>query len=174
MDKKELERPLECSECKRPIAISYTEVIGKNVTRFGMCEECPVLRSKLYGQTLHPESPTSLCCGACGLTLEEVRMGASLGCPLCYEIFADEITKELIQLERIPPKYAKKQNSQWHCGRIPGQQQELDPSLKLLALQKALSDTLGREDYEQAARLRDQIRALEKEKKKGQKRGKRK
>ena len=37
---------------------------------------------------------------------------------------------------------------------------EISPTLRLIALNEALDETLIREDYEQAALLRDQIRAL--------------
>jgi protein arginine kinase activator len=153
--------------------VIYTEVIGKSINRVAMCDECPVLRQKLRGggkaTVVSGEASASLVCGGCGLTLDEVRMGASLGCPLCYDIFNDEVSRELVQLERIPPRYhLQKKGEPLHVGRSPGQQQEIDPSLKLLALQQALHETLGREDYEQAALLRDQIRELE-EKAKGMK-----
>jgi protein arginine kinase activator len=166
------ERPLECcGECRRPIQVIYTEIIGKNVSRFAMCGECPVLDQKLHGrgavaQTVG-EASASLVCGGCGLTLGEIKMGSPLGCPLCYEIFGDEVVHELMQLEKIPPKASRlKKGEMIHVGRTPGRQQEIDPSLKLLSLQQALHETLGREDYEQAALLRDQIREIE-EKTKG-------
>ena len=101
-------------------------------------------------------------CGGCGLTLDEMKMGAPLGCPLCYDIYSEEIVRELAQLERIPVKAVfQKRGEPLHKGKTPGQPHEIDPSLKLLALQQALHETLGREDYEQAAMLRDQIRKIE-------------
>ncbi len=162
-----LERPLECTECRRPIKVCYTEIVGKAVTKVGHCEECPVLRRKMQGQAILSSketegSATSLCCGSCGLVLDDVKMGASLGCPLCYDIFSEQIIHELYQLERLPVRHGvPKKGDLLHVGRVPGEQKEIDPSLKLLVLHQALSETLGREDYEQAALLRDQIRALE-------------
>ena len=47
-----------------------------------------------------------------------------------------------------------------HIGRAPGEANEISPSLRLLALNEALNETLKREDYEQAAWLRDQIKDL--------------
>lgn len=173
---KTFERPLECGECKRPVKVLYTEIVGKNITKTAMCEDCPVLRHKLHGQAIVSnqliEGLTSLCCGGCGLTLDEVRMGSELGCPLCYEIFSDEIIHELSQIERIPPKYlGPKKPGSLHVGRSPGEQQAIDPSLKLLTLQQTLHETLSREDYEQAAWLRDQIKALEDQTRKEQTHG---
>jgi protein arginine kinase activator len=161
------ERPLECcGECRRPIQVIYTEIIGKSVSRFAMCNECPVLRQKLHGEgtvaQVTGKTLASVVCGGCGLTLDEVKMGSLLGCPLCYEIFSDDVVHELAQLERLPPKRAhQKKGESLHVGRSPGRHQEVDPSLKLLSLQQALHETLGREDYEQAALLRDQIREIE-------------
>jgi protein arginine kinase activator len=166
------ERPIECSgECRRPIHIIYTEVVGKSVTRCAMCDECPVLRQKMHGggtivQQTPGEAPAELVCGGCGLTLDEVKVGANLGCPLCYDVFGEEIFRELVQLERVPPKFALLTKAPpLHLGRTPGQQHDIDPSLKLLDLQQTLHETLGREDYEQAAKLRDQIRKIEEQSK---------
>ncbi|MBB64423.1 MAG: hypothetical protein CMO81_05110 [Waddliaceae bacterium] len=47
-----------------------------------------------------------------------------------------------------------------HVGRAPGQSAEMSPTLRLVALNEALKETLSREDYEQAAWLRDQIKEL--------------
>jgi protein arginine kinase activator len=171
MDQENLERPIECSECKKPIKVCYTEIVGKNVYRLGHCEDCPVLRKKLYGEkTTSPttkEKQASMCCGGCGLTLEEIQMGSSLGCPLCYGLFSDEIFHQLFQLDKLPPKSkALKKGSPLYTGRTPGAGEKLDPSLKLISLKEALHETLGREDYEQAAYLRDEIKALEDKSKK--------
>jgi protein arginine kinase activator len=48
-----------------------------------------------------------------------------------------------------------------HIGKIPQGEVEASPSMKLLALNEALSETLKKENYEQAALLRDKIRELQ-------------
>ena len=159
-----LERPLDCSECHRPIKVLYTEVVGKNITSYHMCSECPVLQKKLQGQTLFGNdvgSHAPLCCGGCGLSLEDLKKGSFLGCEMCYDIFKDEIIHELIEQKRLPnlPKIGNGESL--HVGRRTGASQEMSVPLQLSTLQQALHDTLGREDYEQAAYLRDQIKALE-------------
>lgn len=152
------ERPIECGECKKPVAVVYTELVGKTMYRIAMCSDCPMLRQKLYGsgkvQPCGPEAMTAgLCCGNCGTTADDVRMGSSVGCSSCYEVFDYLLSKEL-----DPQKGLTK--TPIHLGRRPGQTAAINPSLKLLALHQALHDTLSREDYEQAAWLRDQIKAL--------------
>lgn len=164
------ERPIECSDCKKPISTFYTEMIGGATTHSCMCSDCPVLEKYLFGLRGTPgpegfinESLTGLACGNCGTTLEAVRMGALLGCNTCYEVFEENIISELLALEKLPPRNATSKKSQpLHIGRVQGQPQEISSSMRLLALNEALNETLQREDYEQAAMLRDQIKALTK------------
>jgi protein arginine kinase activator len=162
------DRPLECSECKKPIAIRYTEIVGDSITRTSMCADCPELQRRLQGVPApqpgvsgQPEGTTGLACGNCGTTLEALKVGTPLGCSVCYEVFDDVLLGELLSSRKIPPRLATaKKSIPIHIGRAPGESQEMNPSLRLLALNEALNETLKREDYEQAAWLRDQIKAL--------------
>lgn len=160
------DRPLECSECKKPIMVQYTEIIGNTITRTSMCQDCPELQRRLQGsptplQDIKSEQATGLACGNCGTTLEAVRVGNPLGCSDCYEVFNDILLGEMLSAEKIPPRIAiTKKSIPIHIGRAPGEIQEMNPSLRLLALNEALNETLKREEYEQAAWLRDQIKAL--------------
>jgi len=162
------DRPLECGECKKPVAVIYTEIVGKMIYRQAMCSDCPMLAQKLHGaKSYEPQSPLALsaglACGNCNTTQDEVKMGAKLGCSTCYEVFDDLILQELTTQEKLPPSQRGKRAMPLHLGRTPGQVAEVNPALKLLALHQALNETLAREDYEQAAWLRDQIKALTEE-----------
>ncbi len=161
------DRPLECTDCKKSIAVHYTEINGPTDTLTSMCAECPVLQRKLYGSSntstgeLHVEGRTGLACGNCGTTLDAVHVGSPLGCNVCYEIFDEMLIPELASLGKIPARLLSNKRSQTiHIGRAPGQMQEISSAMRLLALNEALDETLKREDYEQAAWLRDQIKAL--------------
>lgn len=159
------ERPLECSECKRPIAVRYTEIVGGAITHTSMCAECPQLERRLHGigagSLTGAQGETGLVCGDCGTTLANVRMGSLLGCSHCYEVFGDAILAELQATNRIPSSaIAHKKNVAIHLGRAPGELVEISPTSRLAALNEALTETLTREDYEQAAWLRDQIKKL--------------
>lgn len=160
------ERPLECTECKRPIAFHYTEIVGEMKACTGMCSDCPILRLKLQGtphieQGANKKEVGTLACGNCGTTLESIRVGTPLGCDVCYEVFGDLLLAEMIAAEKVPLRISKaKKSIPVHIGRSPGQNIEISPSLRLLALNEALNETLKSEDYEQAAWLRDQIKAL--------------
>jgi protein arginine kinase activator len=160
------DRPLECGECKKPIAVRYTLVIGNTITHTVMCQDCPVLQRRLFGsmhttmQTLS-EGGADIACGNCGTTLDAVRMGAALGCKTCYEVFEEVILAELQIAKKISPRISlTKKSAPIHIGKSPGESLEINPAMRLLALNEALSETLQREDYEQAALLRDQIKEL--------------
>lgn len=169
---KSYERPLECSECRKSIAVRYTEIVGESITHTCMCSDCPELMRRLQGvshhhaATAHVEGGAGLACGNCGTTLEALRVGNPVGCSNCYEVFGDILLTELLEANKIPSRVATANNKKTvlvHIGRAPGETQEMTPSMRLLALNEALTETLKREDYEQAAWLRDQIKALTEE-----------
>jgi protein arginine kinase activator len=161
------ERPLECGDCKKPIAFRYTEIAKNIFVQTSMCADCPELQRRLHGLIFgeqaaqnHP-SKVGVACGTCGTTLQSVNVGALLGCANCYEVFKDILIGELLNLGKITIRTANtKKNAPLHTGRSPGESTKFSPSTQLIALNEALSETLKQEDYEQAALLRDQIKAL--------------
>lgn len=166
------DRPLECGDCKKSIAVVYTEIVGETITHTSMCADCPELRRRLYGTSYHGEeervldAQAGLACGNCGTTLEAVRAGLSLGCHICYEVFDEVLLSEMQIAGKLGIRItSSKKSSPVHLGRSPGETREINPAMRLLALNEALNETLQREDYEQAAWLRDQIKALTDEKK---------
>lgn len=161
------ERPLECGECKKPIAVIYTEIAKNHYVYTSMCADCPELQHRLHGLNLNEQTTAEnvtkigVACGNCGTTLQAIRVGTNLGCPNCYEVFKDIIVAELLKLQKISLRTANtKKNIPLHAGRSPGEITTFNPSAQLIALNEALSKTLKEEDYEQAAMLRDQIKAL--------------
>ncbi len=164
------ERPIECGNCKKPIYVTYKEIIGETVTVTEMCSECPFLNEKLHGSSPAPNSPegkpieTGISCVNCRTSLDSIIMGNPLGCAECYEVYGDLIVKELVNGGQIPPwikkKLEQKKNTPLHAGKTPTQPAQITPSNQLKALNEALNEALKIENYEQAAWLRDQIKAL--------------
>ena len=85
----------------------------------------------------------SLACPHCGWTLRDVRQTNRFGCPRDYEVFG-AVAEDL--LERL-------QGRTQHC--------DLREESALDRLVGEMREAVKREDYEAAARLRDQVRALE-------------
>ncbi len=160
------DRPLECGECRRAIKYHYKEIVGNNTNELEMCGECPVLRARLHGEEVviigAVNEVAGIACGGCGTTLQEVKTGHPLGCGECYDVFSDLLLHDLVVADKVSKRFASKakRSTPLHLGRIPGQATEVSPALRLAALQEALKETLTREDYEQAAWLRDEIKGL--------------
>ena len=164
------ERPFECSHCKRPIAVTYKEIVGDSIIVTQMCAECPVLQQRLHGEIhlLGTEGRTDtemgLCCGHCGTSLESIKTGNPLGCSECYSVFGDLLVEELIATDFLPPPLKKtlaaKKSLPIHIGKSPDQPLSIAPSNQITTLNEALNEAVKRENYEQAAWLRDQIKAI--------------
>jgi protein arginine kinase activator len=91
-------------------------------------------------------------CPDCGMSLDEFRKKGRLGCARDYEVFKNHIGD---LLERVHGARA-------HVGRVPGTS-EADSlrSQRLSTLKQQLEQAIRTEAYESAARLRDEIKALD-------------
>lgn len=165
------DRPVECSHCKKPIKVIYKEIVDKSILCTEMCADCPVFQQRLHGQTPSPaakegtrEAEAGLYCGNCRTSLESVKMGNPLGCSECYSVFSDLLTAELIAADRIPSRIKKefpaKKMQPLHVGKSPHNPLTIPSSSRLSTLNEALNEALKKENYEQAAWLRDQIKDL--------------
>lgn len=164
------ERPVECSQCKKPAKIIYKEIVSNAITCTHMCGDCPIYQQKIHGSS--PQTPTTekqeteagLYCGKCHTSLESIKMGSPTGCSECYNIFSDVLVAELLQEDRFPPQMKKglaiRKNQPLHVGKTPGKPLFTPTSAGLTALNEALNEALKKENYEQAALLRDQIKEL--------------
>ena len=164
------DRPVECSQCKKSATVSYKEIVGDSITCSEMCSSCPLLEAKLHGESLKTpisEKESPLCCGNCGTSLESIKMSLPLGCSECYAVFGDLLVAELCEADALPSSLKKKLSTKrvlsLHLGKSPGKSTTIALSSKLASLNEALNEALTRENYEQAAWLRDQINALSKE-----------
>lgn len=92
-------------------------------------------------------------CENCGMTYNEFKSTGRLGCENCYKTFKglDTVLKNM-------------QGSNHHIGKIPNRgKKELFTRRELYILRQQLAEAIKIEEYEDAARLRDKIRAIEKE-----------
>lgn len=93
-----------------------------------------------------------LTCPECGMTREELRSRGRIGCARDYEIFADDIHEIL---ERV-------HGSTEHVGRVPGlSSAELNRMQQITSLKRRLDAAIREEAYENAARIRDELQALD-------------
>lgn len=104
---------------------------------------------KLTGGSRRTDEPT---CPACELSATEFRSRGRMGCARCYEVFKPSL---LPLLERV-------HDATSHRGRAPGRAPPPPPpgDHRLRDLRQRLDDAVDAEDYEEAAKLRDEIREL--------------
>ena len=89
-------------------------------------------------------------CPNCGFTQADFKKAGRLGCSECYVTFHDGLEALLKTMHKGTK----------HIGKVPQSlQQTRDLSEKLKSLQKKLDKAVADEDFEQAAQMRDEIKA---------------
>lgn len=93
-------------------------------------------------------------CPNCGMKYSEFKKNALLGCDKCYDTF-----KNLLQ-----PVITRIQGKMEHTGKIPnGQRVEFTNKRKLVKLKEELKQAITLEEFEKAAKIRDQIKKVQSE-----------
>lgn len=101
-------------------------------------------------EEVDPETE-AITCEQCGMSYGEFRKCGMVGCANCYKAFREPMTA---LLQRIHG------NTQ-HAGRIPGGVHSgTSIRMNIDRLKQQLTKAVAAEEYEQAAKLRDAIRAL--------------
>lgn len=181
-----------CDNCgKREANVRYSENINGKVRELNLCEECskklgigqmefsmPMDFSNFFGDFMEeftkPEwmpllnNVKTLTCDNCGYTFDDIVNTGKLGCPNCYEVFEtelDPIIKRIHGTNRhvgrigkiIDNKIDQKFNS--NSNDKPKENKEKS---KLEELQEQLKKAIKEERYEDAAKIRDEIKKIEK------------
>lgn len=111
-----------------------------------------ILESKNAEKTETYDAETdALRCPVCETTYAEFRKTGRMGCSKCYTAFHAPLEALLLKLH----------GNLQHAGRMPGGVQN-DASIKIsiTRLKQDLVKAIASEEYEQAAQIRDEIRAL--------------
>jgi len=153
---------MKCRNCPKTATLHITEVEADDrCEQVHFCEDCgrrylsePVQSSQELPEpaALEEESPLEpnpSPCGECGIKFVEFRNSGRLGCPHDYDAFREEL---LPLLENI-------HGDTRHAGKVPRRKPLCVADLG--GLRKRLQQAVGEEDYEQAAKLRDQIKSAE-------------
>ena len=154
----------KCMKCPNPATLHITEVMGEGkFEELHFCENCAqkyLNDPQPVGKAGKPEAITEADegmfgkaeCPQCGIKFVEFRNTGRLGCAHDYEAFRDELVPLLENIHGEPR----------HCGKTPRRfPQAKKVETELSHLRNELKQAVTREDYEAAARLRDQIKTLE-------------
>ncbi|MBN1436929.1 MAG: UvrB/UvrC motif-containing protein [Sedimentisphaerales bacterium] len=149
--------------CSQIATVHLTEIVNGVKKERHLCEKCAqkegitikahVPLSELLDSVVSAqkaaEELSDLTCPECGITWPEFRQAGSLGCPHDYVAFGGPLRK-LIETSQ--------EGAMLHVGKVPPQIDRLmDVQGRLLRLKHDLRQALTEEDYETAAKLRDQI-----------------
>ncbi len=179
-----------CDNCgKREANVRYSENINGRKKELHLCEECskklgienmdfnmPIDFSSFFGGLLEDfgtndfmplfNEVKQLKCDNCGYTFEDIVNTGKLGCENCYSVFED----------RLDPIIKKIQGSNKHVGRtgkiidskisekINNKDSKTENNKdvsKVEKLQNDLKKAIKEEKYEEAAKIRDEIKKLE-------------
>lgn len=162
-----------CEVCHQKAAkIHITQIQNGKVTEFHICPDCArehgvsgsdfktvIPMEELGGTTEGTEEAArraqedSITCPVCSQTYRGFKESGRLGCPHCYEIFAEQLEPLLRRIQAGPR----------HSGKTPNQ--PVAATIDLIPLiqrkREQLRQAVSMEDFEAAARLRDEIKSLE-------------
>src|SRR4029078_5411993 len=166
---------MKCQKCDRAATFHITDLIDGAPNELHLCEECaqsflapasqeaaemmPAMARLLAQHLAVGETADELArldqraCPVCGITFLQFRKQGRLGCPHDYVCFADELEPLLLNIH----------GETHHVGKVPkycgsGAEQQT----QLIRLRRELKEAIASEQYEQASKLRDEIRQIEK------------
>lgn len=107
-------------------------------------------------------------CPACGTGYSEFRQSGLLGCPECYRVFEGQLGPLLERAQeggthhvgRVPKRALGGVNPAMAKGQPVAVNPEAQRAAKITALKKQLDDAVKAEQYEKAAKIRDELRGL--------------
>lgn len=160
-----------CQFCKQKEAtVHLTQIVENEMKKVDLCEACAKekgvndptgfsLADLLLGLGASQEIEQAgdakggqLRCGNCNFSQADFKKTGRLGCSECYEVFAEGLEALLKPMHK----------GTVHKGKVPVRlREQSDLQDKLSSLKKDLDAAISREDFEQAAILRDQIRSIE-------------
>lgn len=134
-----------CRECAQKLG--YNSFFGN----FGMDFD-KFLGSLMSGSESDRILKSRKRCNCCGSTFEEIAKSGKVGCANCYDVFYDEL---LPSIQRIHGKTV-------HIGKLAKSAgSEVKMKNTLTKLKEELTAAIKEQEFEKAAKLRDQIKELE-------------
>jgi protein arginine kinase activator len=154
--------------CGKPAKVHLTDLVGGKKQERHLCQQCaesqnlvtsgqelnlPAILQSLIGQHLGQETDrlARQVCPECGIRYMEFRAQGRLGCPHDYTVFREALEPLLRRIHRAGR----------HVGKSPRRQVDQARHAELMDLRRRLKEAVEGEAYEEAAQLRDLLRARE-------------
>ena len=164
-----------CDDCKeKPASVHITQINNNQKTEKHLCELCAQKSGEInfsaganfsgvqdllkgmfsQGNANPPCNKIAPVCPNCGMTYCDFGRNGKIGCSICFTTFG----------EQFEPLLRRIHGSSRHTGKIPKRTGgKLALKQKLRQLRRDLEGFVNREEYEQAARVRDEIKTFEQE-----------
>ena len=165
-----------CEHCNKPKTVHVTEIKAGAKIEKHLCKDCPFVNEGVGAQAKAHQPINELlnnfvlahssgspaartagkACEVCGTTWKKFKENGLLGCENDYALFEEELTPLLKRAH---------EGATHHTGKVParrggeGTVRRRPPTLG--RLRRDLQRAVDSEDYEAAARLRDQIAEAE-------------
>lgn len=164
-----------CQKCStKQATVHLTKIVNNSKTEMHLCQQCASQSGELEFDlepkfSIHHffagllgaegmETPLNVApeakiqCEKCGLTYAQFSQIGYLGCGQCYKYFG----------EKLGPLLRKIHGSNRHTGKVPRRSgTALKIKKDIERLRGELKKRVSQEEFEEAARLRDEIRGLE-------------
>ena len=155
---------MKCQKCqKNEATVHYTKQINGTVTQTHLCADCA--REQGYEPGFDPLGAMlsdffrplrtvsgGKACPVCGATQRSIADSGKAGCARCYDTFG----------ELFRPYIHRIHGSAAHTGKLPAAAgRELRHRREKERLQRELREAVEQQRYEDAARFRDELKALE-------------
>lgn len=162
-----------CDRCQKyPATVCLTKIINGEKTEINLCSHCAVESEKYYvekevafqnflsglldivsKQPDHLTEKNVIACKSCGMTYQNFKKTGKIGCANCYSTFNLFLPQILRRIH----------GNNSHTGKIPKKTQSaLIVKRTLKELRDQLKIAIENEHFEEAARLRDKIKELDK------------
>ena len=162
---------MKCDNCNKTATVHLTEIkSGKKIEKH-LCEQCAAQNEGLSVKSHMPinelltnfvmahsglQQEKGTTCEHCGVTWAEFRTNGLLGCAHDYQLFEKDLTPLLQRAH---------ESATHHVGKVPARRGGTGVPMKrqvdVTKLRKDLAKAVEAEDYERAAKIRDQIRQAE-------------
>ena len=155
---------MNCDACKASQATVFlTQIVDGKMQKVNLCEACSkekgvtdptgfALADLLLGLGAAQEMErggTVQKCPTCGFSQADFKKTGRLGCGACYQTFSEGLATLLKGMHKGTE----------HIGKIPARAlQSIQRDSQVRTLHRDLRKAVAAEDYESAARLRDQLK----------------
>lgn len=149
-----------CDKCKKNKAnFQYSQVINGLKVDYNLCKNCfnNINYSNSFFYNFFPNSDlvdsyNSYVCNICGNTFEQFKNIGKMGCSNCYNTFR----------EKLNSIFNNVQEKNIHTGKVPKNLETYKPNLdNIKLLKEKLNIAVKNEDYEEAIKIRDKIKEIE-------------